>query len=96
MRAVCSFESALSRFPQRASSSSMKIIEGLCSRAISNNVLTSLFAPALSSKKRSSRKYEAIKIGTHLSLSPYHLDITSLLLILNRVDSTSVATAFAR
>jgi hypothetical protein len=33
---------------------------------------------------------------THRSLSPIHLGITSLLEILNSVESTSVAMAFAR
>jgi hypothetical protein len=40
-------ESALSRFPHKASISSIKIMDGLFSRAISNNVLTRLDGLAL-------------------------------------------------
>ena len=81
------------RGPQRASTSSMKIIEGLFSRAMLNSCFTSLWPYVLATGYRYS-----IDGGmyAHRSLSPIHFETRSLLLTLKNVLFASVATAFAR
>jgi len=78
------------RVPASESISSMKIMAGFDSRAISNNCFTSL---PYAVKMRS----QVTKTGvTYLSESPCHLLTRSLELTLKNVLLASVATAFAR
>lgn len=83
--------------PQRESISSMKMMEGLCSRANVNRLLTSL-------EGRRGRTHWLILISpvltggkSHFSLSPNHLDTRSEEEMEKKVELlASVATALAR
>ena len=72
------------RVPQMASTSSMKIMEGLFCLAIVNNCFTSLTIRL------------PVEVRVYRSLSPIHLEIRSLELTEKKVEFASVATAFAR
>lgn len=79
--------------PHNASSSSMKMIDGLLSRAIVKSCFTNLrFAVSCFYILSSS----IVRTITNLSLSPIHLLTKSLLLTEKKVLFASVATALAR
>ena len=79
------------RVPARESTSSIKMMAGLFSRANSNKFLTSLGGH----DDQGGRERKTSEL-THLSESPCHLLTRSLELTLKNVLLASVATAFAR
>lgn len=80
--------------PASESTSSMKMIAGLFSRAISNRFRTNLYGMRARSLSTATHIVNLNK--THLSDSPCHLLTRSLELTLKNVPFASVATAFAR
>jgi hypothetical protein len=83
------------RLEQSESISSIKMMAGFFSRAISNKFLTSLFAHRCSSVRGRTAAKKTIP-PTHFSLSPCHLDTRLDDDTAKNVESASVATALAR
>lgn len=79
------------RVPHRESTSSIKIIEGFCSRAIWKSCFTSLIMELVLKRKENQAGNT-----THRSDSPIHLLTRSEDETAKKVDLASVATAFAR